>query len=261
MRRRLRSGDTLSYHDLHDFAGSILSLDDVARLKHFMSVGNRSETAADAATLLFTHGGVGNLNSLIRDWFEAGDCDSEMADAAPVILASCVRQLYDGTALRVLFEFADIYGVNLVLKQIIDDFDEPSLNRLLHQRVSEQLDALIEARGRDPSNRFVWTLRTYGQHASVRNYLYSLASAGRVAALGSYAMHDERVPWSLIRAARPEDDFDTRLVVNIALENIARGAEWRDLDAQAFFGKLSPKAKAEFRDGYSSLMNRPESKS
>ncbi len=251
LRRQLQTGEALSYDDVHCFAGSVQSGNDVALLERLTKVGANVETAAAAMSGLFSKGGIGNRNTRIREWFETGDDDSPMTESAPLVLGGCVRELNDGTALRQLFEFADIYDVNVVLDRVLSDADHLPLERILHQSISQQIENLIEVRGGNPTNRFLWTLRTYGKHARVRDYLYSLAKAGRVSALVSYALYSDCLQWSLLRTAEPQGPFDTRLLVNVALENVTRGADWNDFDAQAFFRSLPAWAQAEFIDGYS----------
>ncbi|MDP9024792.1 MAG: hypothetical protein M3N13_05430 [Candidatus Eremiobacteraeota bacterium] len=239
--------------ELQHFAGSIVSTEDVALVKRLMNVDIDAELAGEASFALFVRGGVGNQNSSIRAWFESGDEDNQMTESTSLVLAGCVRQLDDGTALRQLFEFADIYDVNVVLQQLLADADSLPLDRIMRESLSQQVDKLIDERGQTPSNRFFWTLRTYGHFSRVRAYLRSAALSGNVPALASYAVYNECIEWPVIAAANPTGEFERRVVVNILLDNIARGADRLDSDAQQVFSALPPASRAEFFDGLSIL--------
>ncbi len=254
MRERLRNGDALSSNERERFAGSIVSIDDVALLKRLTSVERNPEIAGDALMALFSRGGIANLNTEIRAWFETtGNEDTGIFDAAPVVLGASVRQLDDGTALRQLFEFSYNDDVKLVLDQILEDAHMLPLERMLQQSITQQVDRLIEERGQSPSNRFLWILRTYGWYEHARTYLSSWALAGRVSALVSHAVCGSRLDWGYIDAAKPEDEFDMRLLVNVGLDNLARGAERRAIMSSPFVSRLSARARSEFADGLSIL--------
>jgi hypothetical protein len=237
-RRRLMTGDAMSRQEREDFAGSIVSNDDIGLLERFAELGNDHFLAGDTMLVLFSHGGVGNQNCLIRRWLESGDHESYVVDSAPVVLAECVRQLRDGTALRQLYEFADIPEVKLVLDQILSDANELPLDTMLHESVSQQLACLLSDSGRSPSNRRLWLLRTYGRYFIVQDYLRSLALQGRTTALASYAVHEGVIDWSILAAALPTTDSEMQLVANIAIDNVRRGANWDDEQTRDFMTKL-----------------------
>jgi hypothetical protein len=179
--------------------------------------------------------------------------NTRVFDAAPVVLGGSVRQLDDGTALRQLFEFSYKDDVKLVLDQVLEDATLLPLDRILRQSITEQIDQLIEDRGQKPSNRFLWTLRTYVQYEHALTYLSSCAHAGHVAALVSYAVCGKPLDWDYLNAAAPQDEFEMRLVVNVALDNLARGAKRHDIMSRPFFTRLSAEARSEFIDGLSIL--------
>ena len=253
LRVQLRRGETLSSEARERFAATIVSPEDVILFKRLMAVGADPEVAGDAVFALFTRGGIGNLNCEIRAWLDtAGDEDTIFAESAPLVLAGCVKQLEDGTALRQLFEFSYKYDVKVVLDQVLADALLP-LDRILRQSVTEQLDKLITDHGQMPSNRFLRTLRTYVHHEGVRAYLSACALGGRVAALASYAVSGKCLDWRVVDAAIPQNEFEMRLVVNVALDNIARGANRDGVTSRVFLSRLSTEAKSEFASGLSML--------
>jgi hypothetical protein len=224
----------------------MLSNEDIDLLKDVSRVGHAAADAGDAVFELFTMGGVGNLNTIIQAWFESGDDDSEMTESGSVVLAGCVKDLRDGTALRVLLEFRHIYDINVSAEHVLADLDEPAVSRMLRVSRYEQVGELLASAGGTPSNRFLWTLRTYGRDARVASYLHEYAAAGNVAALVSLTIHATLVDWTLIAAACAETEFENRLLVNVALENIRRGAFWGDSESKVFLSRIRSDAREMF---------------
>lgn len=248
-RRRLAEGP-LAYGELRQFAGSLVSHADVHLMRRMLQIDRDAEVASEVALLIFTRGGIGNLSCDLRPWLEAYDgTDIYVAETAPLVLGQSVLQLEDGTALRVLYEFAYQEEVAVALRHLFSKLSELEVARLLKQNVHEQLHRLIERCRSHPSNRQLWILRTYVQHEVVRTYLKSAVLAGRAAALASLAFWPEPFDWGLFDHVVPSRPLDERLMINVAIENVARGASADDLKVAPFVGRFDMTSQRELFDG------------
>ena len=106
----------------------MLSTSDATILRHIVSDPTDGDRAGWAVLALYSMGGFGDLSTEILLWLFVDDNGDRIHTAGPVVLASCVADLDDATACRILFEFAEKFTVKLELEPLMKQLgDEDAL--------------------------------------------------------------------------------------------------------------------------------------
>lgn len=121
------------------------------------------------------------------------------------------------------------YDVNVVLQRILSEADPLPMDRMLRPEYLGANPPIDRRAGNEPIKSVPWTLRTYLKHAGVRDYSYSIADAGSVSALASYALR--RIAFTGVCSrprSRPLDRVRQRIGIATfpgVLESVGRSKE------------------------------------
>ena len=242
MRRRLAATKPVDYGL---FARSMVSRNDARLLRQAARVTESGEMAGEIFRNLYTQGGVGNLTSDVTVWLEREEDFSDVLVSGALVLWCQARDLYDGTALRALFEFSHHESARINRDRVLDDIGASQSIAIMQMSREEQVANVIGAGGESPSNRLLWLLRTYVDMPIVQQYLGRFIRAGRLSALTSSFFRDVTVPWELFDNLEIESYDRRRLVLALAIENCVRGASVRGFFRSAFGMGLTEAERAE----------------
>jgi hypothetical protein len=190
-----------------------------------------------------------NLSCDLRGRFERGDDDSDLFVSGPLVLARCCRDLFDGTALRSLYEFSNIHDVSLNLQHLLAEVGTDRATSLLTKSREEQVELCVQSCRTNPTTRKLWLLRTYAGSEPVQKLLQESAIQGELAALVSLFFRGDTVDWLLFDSVDVASGADYRFWVNLAIENILRGANRGELEGSGGFRRLPVIYRDELRDG------------
>jgi hypothetical protein len=116
----------------------------------------------------------------------------------------------------------------------------------------EQVADRIGNWGDKPGERGLWMLRTFIDVPSVQQYVTRFIAEGSVSALASYFFTDTVVAWSLFDPLKFIEPSDVRIAINLALENVGRGASVAALWRTKFSQLLSSEDRSELIHGLAS---------
>jgi hypothetical protein len=249
LREKLARFEPVDWQQLRLFAQSMVAPGDIVLMRRTVRDSPNDQIASDAILALFTRGGVGNVSGDVRGWFERGDDFNAMFYEGPTVLAWTCKDLFDGSALRSLFEFSGIPDVMKELTQLLADIGREYACSLLVKSREEQVDMCLGSFRESPSTRMLWRLRTYVDHGPVRALLREWISRGQIRALESLFFHKECVDWSLFDSIVGESDDDQRVLVNLTIENILRGAEFHGIEVTDTFRRFPDAFRMELYDG------------
>lgn len=227
------------------FARSMVSNRDAGLLRNTVRTTDSGEVAGDVIRSLYTQGGVGNLTSDISVWLERDDDFSDVLVSSGLVLWGQTCDLYDGTAMRALFEFSHHESIRLNRDRALEDIGPVRSAMIMQMSREEQVSQLIGDAGESPGARLLYLLRTYVDITAVQQYLERFIRAGRVSALASAFFQDVRLEWDLFDNLEIESDDRRRIVLNLAIENCIRGAEVRPFLRSTFGSSLSLAERAE----------------
>src|ERR1700694_3945671 len=103
------------------FARSMVSSKDARLLRQAARITESGEMAGEIIRNLYTQGGVGNLTGDVTVWLEREDDFSDVLVYGALVLWRQACDLYDGTALRALFEFSHHESVRINRDRALDD--------------------------------------------------------------------------------------------------------------------------------------------
>jgi hypothetical protein len=240
-----RSVAALKPVDYGLFARTMVSSKDAQLLRRASRVTESSEMAGEIFRNIYTQGGVGNLTGDISVWLEREDDFSDVLVYGALVLRSQACDLYDGTALRALFEFSHHESVRINRDRVLADIGAPQSRAIMQMSREEQVAKLIGTGGDSPSNRLLCLLRTYVDVPIVQQYLGRFIRDGRLSALNSSFFLDVTVPWEIFDTLEIESYDRRRLAVALVIENCVRGASVRGLFRSAFGMGLTDAERAE----------------
>jgi hypothetical protein len=227
------------------FARSMVSRKDAGLLRQTARVTDSGEIAGEIFRNLYTQGGVGNLTGDVTVWLERAEDFSDVLVSGALVLWGQACDLYDGTALRALFEFSHHESARINRDRVLDDIGSSRSLAIMQMSREEQVAKVISAGGESPSNRLLCLLRTYVDMPLVQQYLGRFIRAGSLAALNSTFFLDATVPWELFDSLKLGNYDRRRLAVALAIENCVRGASMRGLFRSAFGMSLTQAEKTE----------------
>jgi hypothetical protein len=214
--------------DYNTFAKSMVSSRDAWLMRRLARETTSGQIAGNVFLELWTMGGIAALTPDITVWLERDDDGSDALVSSGVVLAGMARDLADGTAMRALFEYVHHDDIRINRDRLLEKIGRERAMALLEMSREEQLADVLERLAVAPSARGLWLLKTYVEMPVVADYLRHFAALGRIEALVSYFFCDRIVDWTLFDALKPRSADDWRLVVNLVIENVARGANIQD---------------------------------
>lgn len=227
------------------FARSMVSSRDAFLMRRAARKTSSTDIAGRIFLEIFTMGGVGSLTPDMSPWLRREEDDSDLLVQVGIVLAALVRDLADGTAMRALFEFHYHDDIRRKLERINEDVTDDRIAAILRMSLVEQVEDRIESWGENPGARALWMLRTYVDMPLVRDYLHRFIALGSVSALASVFFADEIIEWTSFDKLVYNAPYQRRIVINLAIDNVARGATVDDLRRSLYFQSISAEARSE----------------
>lgn len=247
MRQELEELKELADYGL--FARSMVSSRDAFLMRRAAHKTASTDIAGRIFLEIFTMGGVGSLTPDMSPWLRREEDDGDLLVQAGIVLGALVRDLADGTAMRALFEFRYHDDIRRNLDRIKDELPDDRIAALLRMSLVEQVEDRIDSWGENPGARALWMLRTYVDMPVIRNYLRRFIALGSVSALASVFFTDEVVEWTSFDRLVYHAPYQRRIAINLAIENVARGASVDDLRRSLYFQSISAEARSELQEG------------